>query len=92
MASEMIEALTLLCQEKHIDELVLQRPLALLAHRSREAGAVAESAVQRPLADPRLARHGIHGHVAGAVAREQLVGCSEDPAPVAGRIGPLRRR
>src|SRR6185312_8436088 len=59
--------------------------------REREAGAVAEAAVQRAGADARRAGHVVHRDVLDAALGDELGGSGEDAGTVARRVGALPR-
>ena len=69
------------------DQLLLEKPLALADHRPRQAGAIAEAAEERALADARLRRDVVHRHVLHPALREEALARVEDARRVAGRVG-----
>ena len=69
------------------DQPFLEKSLALADHRPRQAGAIAEAAEERALADARLRRDVVHRHVLHPALREEALARVEDARRVARRVG-----
>ena len=73
------------------DDLLLELAFARVEEREREACAVTEAAIERPLADAHLLGHAIHRYRRRSLLVEEAAGRGEDQLAVTGGVAALAR-